>query len=56
VLIIAANGGELAFSILAPSLIRLELIGFAIRLLILVAMVLLLAFERYLRNYGANEG
>jgi hypothetical protein len=56
VLVIAANGGELIFSILAPSLIRLELVGFAIRLLILVAMVLLLAFERYLRNFGAHEG
>ena len=55
VLVIAANGGELLFSLFVPQLVTLGVVGFAVRLLILFAAALLLVFERYLHRLHANE-
>ena len=55
VLVIAANGGELLFSLFAPHLVTLGVVGFAVRLLVLFAAALLLIFERYLHRMHANE-
>lgn len=55
VLVIAANGGELLLSLLRPNWVSVGIVGFAIRLLMLLASVLLLAFQRYLARMHANE-
>lgn len=55
VLVLAANGGELIISLLAPQWLSVGIVGFAVRLLILLAAILLLAFERYLHNLHASE-
>ncbi len=55
VLVLAANGGELIISLIAPQWLSVGIVGFAVRLLILLAAVLLLAFERYLHNLHASE-
>jgi len=55
VLVIAANGGELLFSLFAPQLVGIGIVGFAIRLLMLFATTLLIVFERYLARMHANE-
>ena len=55
VLVIAANGGELVLSLFQPQWVTVGIVGFAIRLLLLFAAVLLLVFERYLAGIRANE-
>lgn len=55
VLVIAANAGEIIFAMMAPNLVSLGIIGFAVRLIVLSATILLLVFERYLRHLRANE-
>lgn len=55
VLVIAANGGELMLSLFQPQWVTVGIVGFAIRLGLLFAAVLLLVFERYLASIRANE-
>ncbi|WP_029040231.1 hypothetical protein [Cucumibacter marinus] len=54
-LVALANLGEIMFALLRPELVGIGIFGLVLRLLMLSAAILLLAFERHLRRLSADE-